>query len=185
MSEFQPKFEDSKEKHIDSREFAAINKEAAERRERAAEAVEARQDSIEVIKERLEKAVDGKEKQAHAHKEKPAAESVSHVGKSTKDHYYKQTLKRTQKKLPATQRTFSKVIHQPVVEALSDVGGATVARPSGLLVGGLFSVISSLTILYICRHYGYEYNFLVGLASFAGGFAVGLLFEGTAKLVRR
>lgn len=184
MSEREPILEGGKEKYVDPAEVEKQQEKLAEHHEKEADNAEDRQDSIEVIKERLEKA-QKQESASTRREEKPAAETVTFTSKAAKEHYFAQTVKRTQKKLPTHEKTFSKFLHQPVVEKVSDVGGATVARPSGLLFGGIFSVIASLIILYICRRYGYEYNFLVGMASFAGGFAIGLLVEGTAKLVRR
>jgi hypothetical protein len=86
-------------------------------------------------------------------------------------------MKRVQKQLPPTQRTLSKIIHNPAVDAVSTVAGETVARPSGLLSGALFSIIANLLIIGICRYYGYEYNYLIGLLGFVGGFVVGLFVE--------
>lgn len=187
MSEFEPKFETGKESQLEAEKLEKLSEKNLERLREAAEKAEAREakkDSLEDLIERVEKARADKEP-LKQNQETTPNEAVLHTGTKLKSHALKQTIKRTQKELPAHERAFSKLIHNPAVEAVSDVSGATVARPSGLLAGGLFSVISSLLVLYICRHYGYEYNFLVGIVSFAGGFAVGLLLEGTAKLLRR
>jgi hypothetical protein len=99
------------------------------------------------------------------------------TGHHLRQHGYTQTMKRVQKQLPPTQRTLSKIIHNPAVDAVSTVAGETVARPSGLLSGALFSIIANLLIIGICRYYGYEYNYLIGLLGFVGGFVVGLFVE--------
>ena len=95
------------------------------------------------------------------------------------------TLKQARKSLRPTERQFSKLIHNPAVETASDIAGGTIARPSGLLWGGIFSMIASIAIMIVCRYYGYEYNYMIGLASFVGGFFIGIFVEATLKGFRR
>lgn len=100
-------------------------------------------------------------------------------------HTASQTLNQAQRRLKPLEQKFSHVIHNPAVDTASNIAGGTVARPSGLLWGGIFSLIGSIGVIVICRYYGYEYNYLIGLASFAGGFIVGLILEAGLKLVKR
>ena len=95
------------------------------------------------------------------------------------------TLKQAQNTLSSPERQFSKIIHNSKVETISDAVGGTIARPSGLLWGGIFSLIGSVGVLLVCRYYGYEYNYLIGIASFAGGYFIGFLLEGLAKAMQR
>jgi hypothetical protein len=81
------------------------------------------------------------------------------------------------RKLPATQRALSKVVHQPVVRAVSEVTGKTATRPSGLLGGGLVSFLGSAVYLYMTKHVGFTYHYFVFLVLFVGGFALGLALE--------
>ena len=81
------------------------------------------------------------------------------------------------RKLPATQRALSRVVHQPVVRVLSEVTGQTASRPSGLLGGGLVAFIGSAVYLYMTKHVGFSYNYFVFLLLFVGGFGVGLALE--------
>lgn len=107
------------------------------------------------------------------------------VGRSTVNHRTaEQTLLKVQKNLPPIQRQFSRVVHNPVIETVSNIAGGTVARPSGLLSAGVFSLISSLVVVMICRFYGYEYNFVIGMAFFVLGFLVGLAIEFLIKLLK-
>lgn len=101
----------------------------------------------------------------------------AYVGKDLLEESYRRTLRRTRHKLSPQMRTFSKVVHNPVVESVSEVLDKTVARPSGVLAGGVFALVGSSTLLWIARHYGYEYNFLVFALLFAAGFFIGLLVE--------
>lgn len=81
------------------------------------------------------------------------------------------------RKLPATQRALSRVVHQPVVRVLSEVTGNTASRPSGLLGGGLVAFLGSAVYLYMTKHVGFTYNYFVFLLLFAGGFGLGLALE--------
>lgn len=94
----------------------------------------------------------------------------------------RQALKSVQRQLSMPERQLSKIIHNPTVETISDATGATIARPSGLLVGGVFSLLASIGVLFVCRFYGYEYNYGIGLMFLVGGFALGLLLEMLSKL---
>lgn len=133
--------------------------------------------------EKIRKSIDNEAIDKSEHK-KPAHDKERHesdqpvlVNKELKDIAYKRTLKKTQSKLSPTSRLFSKVIHQPVIEKASEVAGNTVARPSGILFGGIFSFLGSSGFLWAAKHYGYEYNFLLFIIFFAGGFLIGLAIE--------
>ncbi len=119
--------------------------------------------STEQIKERLNQSVDN------------PRQNTDYTYSST------QTLNaayaRARKQLKPVDRAMSKVVHNPTVETVSAVGGATVARPSGLLYGALFSFIASVGFFYVSKKYGYEYNAFIGIAAFIGGFFFGLVVE--------
>lgn len=99
------------------------------------------------------------------------------VTKHIKQNAYQRTIKQTQKHLNKSERAFSKAIHNPVVEQISEVGAKTVARPSGILFGGLFSFIFSLLTLIISKRSGFKYNYLIFILVFVGGYFCGLLIE--------
>ncbi len=87
------------------------------------------------------------------------------------------------RKLSLPQRTLSKVIHQPVVRLLSETADHTVSRPSGLLGGGLLAFAGTSFYLYLARHNGFRYNYLVFLLLLVAGFILGLLLELLVHLV--
>ena len=131
----------------------------------------------EIRNEAKEIAATSEELAAERHKtdEPPAPAGI--VNRDLKDLKYERTLKSVQKELPAAERAFSKLIHNSAVDAISNGAEKTVARPSGLLAGSIFAFVGSSVFLWICRHYGYEYNFLLFALFFLGGFALGLLIE--------
>ena len=71
----------------------------------------------------------------------------------------------------------SRIIHQPAIDAASEATAKTIARPSGILGGGICAFAGSLFFLYFAKHDGFHYNYLLFLVFFIGGFAIGLLFE--------
>ncbi len=79
--------------------------------------------------------------------------------------------------LGAPGRTFSKVIHQPVVRAVSEPAAKTVSRPSGLLGGGLVAFLGTGGYLYLAKTAGMNYSYFVFIGLFAGGFLLGLILE--------
>lgn len=98
---------------------------------------------------------------------------------------YTSLLKQTRQRLPAAAKQFSKIVHQKNIEAISNVSAQTIARPSGLLGGGIGALLGSVTLLYYSKHYGFRYNYAFFLITFLVGFLVGLLVEMFIRLVKR
>lgn len=139
-----------------------------------------RKDSIDKILTKIEREAATSDKirsEVNDNEQDSGTHVTTPINSNLKKHGLDQTLRKVRRKLPATQRSFSKIIHQPIVEQISDVAGATIARPSGILAAGLFSLLTSIVILLLCRYYGYEYNFTIGLMALVGGFVLGLLME--------
>lgn len=87
-------------------------------------------------------------------------------------------LTQIRRKLSAPERTLSKVIHQPVVRAVSEVSGKTISRPSGLLGGGILAFVGSTGYLLLAKNLGFSrYNYVIFLALFAAGFVIGMILE--------
>lgn len=118
----------------------------------------------------------------HAPKE---PEHTLHVNRELKGMAYRRTLARTRRQLPAPSRALSRIVHQPAIEAASEFAAKTAARPSGILAGGIAAFLGSSVFLWIARHYGYEYNFLLFALLFIGGFFIGLLIELVVRLSMR
>lgn len=76
-------------------------------------------------------------------------------------------------------------MHNKAVEKVSDGIGKTVARPSGILGGGIVSLLGSCILLYMSKQYGFEYNFFVFFALMGGGFLLGVVLELCIFALRR
>lgn len=122
---------------------------------------------------------------ARQEEEKEPEAATGMVNRELKDMAYQRTLTRIRKDLPLPERAFSKVVHNKAVDALSEAGAKTIARPSGVLAGGFFAFIGSSVFLWVSKHYGYEYNFLLFALLFIAGFAIGIGVEMLWRLLRR
>lgn len=143
--------------------------------------------NLEHIRSKIDAETKAKREDIQEYKESPkktAEQQPTFINKELKNAAYQRTLKKTQSKLSAPSRSFSKLIHQPAVEAVSEAAGKTVARPSGILAGGIFAFLGSSFFLWMARHYGFEYNFLLFALFFVGGFFLGLLAELIIRLIK-
>jgi hypothetical protein len=100
-----------------------------------------------------------------------------HINRELKSITLHRELAAIRRKLSVPQRALSKVIHQPVISAVSEPLGKTVSRPSGLLGGGLVAFLGTSGYLFLAKRSGMRYSYFVFLALFAGGFVVGLVLE--------
>ena len=95
------------------------------------------------------------------------------------------TMRRVEGKLPGYQRTFSKVINNDTVDKVSNITSKTVARPSGLLGGGVIAFLALLIVTLYASRYGWEVSGSEFIVFVILGWAAGLLIEGVLKLIRR
>jgi hypothetical protein len=126
----------------------------------------------------------------------PASEFVSNSGeevaaaqpavasKKEKQRSFDTTMHHARKNMRVLDRSFSRVIHQPVVERTSDALSKTVARPSGLLGAGIASFIGLMLIFGVAKFAGFQLSgsempllLIVGLVS-------GLFIEWVLKSIR-
>ncbi len=98
---------------------------------------------------------------------------------------YKRTIQKVRSHLSPAERTLSKVVHHRIVEPVSELGSKTIARPSGILGGGIVALIGSGAVLYMAKHYGFHYNFTTFLILLLAGFLAGLVTELLVRLMRR
>jgi flagellar biosynthesis GTPase FlhF len=97
--------------------------------------------------------------------------------RNLKSKAYAKSLERIRSQLSPSERTFSKVIHNPTVDKTSNLVGKTVARPSGFLGGSICALLGSIILIYTSKHYGFRYNYLLFIILFAGGYVIGSFIE--------
>ncbi len=98
---------------------------------------------------------------------------------------FERSLQKIRSHMSGPDRQFSRFVHQPAIDAVSNFSAKTIARPSGLLIGSLFALIGSVFTLYMARRYGFLYNNLLFMFLFAAGYIVGLFCELSWRLLHR
>lgn len=173
------KLSGSGEKFVESIDTSVESQKNLEKLRDKAEAAE--NDPIQKHIESLSKSV---EQQAISGKElnvgdKTTESSQQSFGntKHLKADAYKRSIKNIQGNLSLPNKVMSKVIHQPMIDSVSNATAKTVARPSVLLGGGIGAFIGSAALLYLSRYSGFTYNYTVIFILFIGGFFVGALTE--------
>ncbi|MCA9339861.1 MAG: hypothetical protein KDA17_03020 [Candidatus Saccharibacteria bacterium] len=165
----------------DAKALAEAGREHQERlrenRERAAEkghenaAEAARHEALEQAS-RVER-----ESRSHEKREESPAERRGPASKRERDASYDRTMREVRSQMSAPSRVFSSVIHNPVVEKISDVVGGTIARPNAIASGALFAFGFTLAIYLIAHFNGYPLSGTESIASFVVGWLIGLVYD--------
>lgn len=99
------------------------------------------------------------------------------ISKKERDASYNRTMKKVQSELSGPSRVFSKVIHNKTIEKVSDVAGATVARPNAVASGAVAAFLATLAVYYVAKDVGYQLSGFETIGAFAAGWLIGLLFD--------
>lgn len=131
--------------------------------------------------EALEKAISHEEerKKKTDAEEKAAKEKASRIKPHQRDldASFKRTMSHIQKDMSPASRTFSKVIHNPVVDKVSSAVGSTVARPNLILAGAIGTLTLGLGFYIIAQHFGYVLSGSEAMIAFIAGWAIGAVVE--------
>lgn len=161
---------------------------SAEHYENAEKNIEAKSDHVENSEKAAEKArvealetalsveAGSAEKKSKAHKG-PAPRRRGGISKKEKTASYNKHMKQLQSELPAPERAFSKVIHNPVVEKTSEFLGATVARPNAILSGAIVAFFLVLAVYLIAKNLGYVLSGFETIGAFIVGWVIGVLYD--------
>lgn len=135
-------------------------------------------ESIEAIKEKVEKQHPSKSAELLDKLEpKDEAKPVHPPNKELKRIALTNYLSEIRSNLSGTSKSFSKFIHKPSVDAISEFSGKTIVRPTAILFGGMFMFLGSALYLYATYHTNAKYNFFVAIFLFIGGFIAGIIIE--------
>ncbi len=179
MSERQPSSPERTPEHrqagehqIDRVERPAINVEQEHRKQ---------EHQAETARKSAEKlAISGKEHEPKHGEKQRQTPPPRHIKKQN----YRLTMNRVEARLSAPERVFSKIVRNDAVEAVSNVAGKTIARPSGLLGGGLVAFLGMTITLYFARQLGFSLSGSEFIALTAGGWLLGVLIEVVYKQLR-
>lgn len=162
------------ERHKESLEHG--RHEAAEKASRSHERTRA-----EALRSVEQEAVSGKEL---APTRQENVQPASHTRAEEKLHSFNTTMHHVRQRLSKPNQAFSKVIHQPVVEKVSDVAGKTIARPSGIIGGTVAAGVGILSVYGVARFAGFSLSGSEMPLLLVAGFAVGLFVEWLTKAAR-
>lgn len=82
-----------------------------------------------------------------------------------------------QSEMPIANRLLSRIIHNPVVERLSDFISKTLASPNSLLFGSISAFIGVGGTYLVAIYYGYDLSGLEALVAFIIGWLFGILYD--------
>lgn len=185
MSEQEPKPNTTETtESLSNHELDAITEKLKSEAESKAEQANKNVLSAEELAKKVEQHAISGEEMSHGE----VADNKHHpvlVNKQLKDMAYSRAMTRVRKHLSLPSKLLSKAVHSKVLDKPSEVIGKTVARPSGMLGGAIFAAIGSSALLWITKHYGYEYNFLAVILLFGFGLVVGLAVEAGWKALRK
>ncbi len=175
--------------HHDSGEKLVLGTETEKNIEHAKEKVasskEISSDQIEQIRQSIEgKAISGNETVVGEDETKHDTYSLA-AHQELKTSSYKRSLQHIQSRLHGPEKVFSKLVHKPVMEQLSNVGAQTVARPAGVMMAGVVTLLGSAVCLYLARRTGFSYNLSLFVVFFVSGYLLGLFGELIVRLVKR
>lgn len=140
----------------------------AERQKNIHEAMEVARNTAETAAEKT---------RAKETKHRPEKTTGRILTKADRKQAFDKTMQTVQSQLPAPSRAFSKFIHHPVVEKVSDAAGNTIARPNAILSGSLAALILTLAIYFVARRNGYPLSGTEMIAAFVVGWAVGNIID--------
>lgn len=103
--------------------------------------------------------------------EKKTAEHISRKASFNK------TMADIRFEMTESQRLGSKIIHNEIIEKVSEVAGKTLFRPLPILFGGLFAFIFSLVIYFIAKNIGFELSGFESILGFLVGWTVGIVID--------
>ncbi|HKX23605.1 MAG TPA: hypothetical protein VJM46_00045 [Candidatus Saccharimonadales bacterium] len=101
----------------------------------------------------------------------------SHMGREDREASFDQTMEHTRTELPRALRPFSRFIHNPTVEGLSEFLGKTIFRPNAVLAGGITAFVAVLGLYFYAKYAGFALKGSETIIAFGVGWVLGMLFD--------
>lgn len=181
MSEHLQSQESGKENLLNTSEVKDRNKELLdEAKKEAAEAKNKHQEKLDQIRNEIETEALASKDMSIAEassQEEPESANTYWNSQEYRDIAFGQFMNKVRKHLGSSEKIASKILHKPLVEKASEISGKTIARPSGVLAGSIFSFIISLVTFYIAKRNNYDMTYSIFIVSFIGGFIFGVIVE--------
>lgn len=183
------KLRQPQQESLTTRELEKLSVEASHNSLKQKEKANNTHESKPINKEKLQSVIDKeatssesykKQNDANKHDTNPHKHYLTHKIKTAVFH---QTMDDVRSHLSPSEQRFSKIIHNDTIESLSDLGGKTVARPSGVLGGATILVIGSFIVLYFAKRYGFEIPLSLFAALYIFGFILMIIIEQVYRII--
>lgn len=125
----------------------------------------------------------GQEKHSDREPSVPSIQAIRNVTKIEKQKAFKKTLARAQQDMRLPSRTFSKVIHHPLIEQSSELIGNTIARPNAIIFGSATAIIVSFVMYMVAMTYGYTLSGFEIIGSYVIGWIFGLIIDYARNMI--
>ncbi len=169
---------EKKEHKISSAEIAKGEKDLSEKRKQA-------EKKLAEQREKEEQEKQAEKTKPEKHDAEPKAKDPNSYSKLERKQAYRKEIKKVQAQLPSGARRFSKIVHNPVVEKVSDVSAKTVFRPSALVGGSLAGLVVGSIFYFLAKTNGYTFPALTIVALLILGALVGVVLEFIYKKLLR
>lgn len=98
---------------------------------------------------------------------------------------YDATLKEIRSEMTPGEKVASTIIHNKVVEPVSDFVGATIARPNAMLSGSIAAFIAVTVVYFVAKNYGYQLSGFETIGAFIAGWLLGIFYDYISTLLQR
>lgn len=153
--------------------------------ERSAEAGKFDRDkTVEAAREQLKK-VEHKPAPEPTERQKQTEPQAEPVGKKAKRDVFERQMSKVRAQLPSTSRAFSKVVHNRVVEDVSEFLEDTVMRPPLLITGAVIGLLFSIVVYVVAQIQGIRLSGSEVVIGFAAGWVIGAVGETIVRTLKR
>lgn len=104
--------------------------------------------------------------------------------KPHKKHTFNKRMEQARSHMNPLARGFSKVIHIPGIDPVSEALSRTLLRPVPLIFAAVVAIGTALGTWIIAKHYGYQLSGSESSLGFLAGWVIGLLYDYTSLLFR-
>ncbi len=95
---------------------------------------------------------------------------------------YRETLNEIRSEMNPGEKFVSSIIHNRVVEPVSDFVGATIARPNAMLSGSIAAFVVVTCVYFVAKHYGYQLSGSETITAFVIGWLLGIAYDYLSSL---
>ena len=99
------------------------------------------------------------------------------LNKKQRNESYARTIERVQNELPIADRLFSKIIHNIIIEKISDIIGNIIARPNAMLAGSVIAFVLTLLTYTLSKTIGYNLSGSETILAFILGWVLGIIYD--------